>query len=78
MKWLIWADVLIFVIPSAFMHSELEKLTLDISNKIVVSAVKGIIPETGKLVGEHFHDEYNIPLKILQLSLDLAMPKKLP
>lgn len=55
-----YADVLIFVIPSAFIHAELEKLNIDISNKIVVSAVKGIIPETGLLVGEHFHDEYNI------------------
>ncbi len=58
-----WADVLIFVIPSAFMHSELDKLTFDISNKIIVSAVKGIIPESEKLVGEHFHDEYHIPLE---------------
>ena len=32
-----WADVLIFVIPSAFMHSELEKLTADISQKTIVS-----------------------------------------
>ncbi|WP_179352895.1 NAD(P)H-dependent glycerol-3-phosphate dehydrogenase [Winogradskyella vidalii] len=56
-----WADVLIFVIPSAFMHSELEKLTADISNKTIVSAVKGIIPESGLLVGEHFHDIYKIP-----------------
>ncbi|NRR89960.1 NAD(P)H-dependent glycerol-3-phosphate dehydrogenase [Winogradskyella undariae] len=56
-----WADVLVFVIPSAFIHSELEKLTVDISNKTIVSAVKGIMPETGKLVGEHFHDIYNIP-----------------
>ena len=58
-----YADVLIFVIPSAFMHAELEKLTLDISNKIIVSAVKGIIPESGLLVGEHFHDIYNIPFE---------------
>jgi len=55
-----WADVLIFVIPSAFIHTELQKLTVDISHKVVVSAVKGIIPETGLLVGEHFHDHYNI------------------
>ncbi len=55
-----WADVLIFAIPSAFMHSELEKLTIDISNKTIVSAVKGIIPESGLLVGEHFHDVYDI------------------
>ncbi len=55
-----YADVLIFVIPSAFINHELEKLTTDISTKIVVSAVKGIIPETGLLVGEHFHDVYKI------------------
>jgi glycerol-3-phosphate dehydrogenase (NAD(P)+) len=58
-----WADVLIFVIPSAFMHSELAKLDVDISSKIVVSAVKGIIPESGLLVGEHFHDIYRIPFE---------------
>jgi glycerol-3-phosphate dehydrogenase (NAD(P)+) len=58
-----WADVLFFVIPSAFMHSELAKLDVDISNKIVVSAVKGIIPESGLLVGEHFHDIYRIPFE---------------
>mgnify|MGYP001095563023 CR=1 FL=1 len=58
-----YADVLIFVIPSAFIHSELEKLTVDISEKVMVSAVKGIMPETGKLVGEHFHDDYNIPIE---------------
>jgi glycerol-3-phosphate dehydrogenase (NAD(P)+) len=56
-----YADILIFAIPSAFMHSELQKLNTDISNKIIVSAVKGIIPETGLLVGEHFHDVYKIP-----------------
>lgn len=58
-----WADVLIFVIPSAFIHAELQKLTIDITNKVMVSAVKGIIPETGLLVGEHFHDHYNIPFE---------------
>jgi glycerol-3-phosphate dehydrogenase (NAD(P)+) len=56
-----YADVLIFVIPSAFMHSELEKLNIDISKKVIVSAVKGIMPETGLLVGEHFHKTYKIP-----------------
>ncbi len=57
------AEVLIFVIPSAFIYSELQKLTVDITNKIVVSAVKGILPETGLLLGEHFHDHYNIPFE---------------
>lgn len=58
-----YADVMIFVIPSAFIHSELEKLTVNIKDKTVVSAVKGIMPETGLLVGEHFHDNYNIPFE---------------
>jgi len=56
-----YADVLFFVIPSAFMHKELEKITVPLDGKIVVSAVKGIMPESGLLVGEHFHDVYNIP-----------------
>jgi glycerol-3-phosphate dehydrogenase (NAD(P)+) len=57
----LYADVLIFAIPSAFMHTELDKLTVSIREKTVVSAVKGIIPESGLLVGEHFHDLYDIP-----------------
>ncbi|MEM6687353.1 MAG: NAD(P)H-dependent glycerol-3-phosphate dehydrogenase [Bacteroidota bacterium] len=58
-----YADVLIFVIPSAFIYNELQKLSIDIKDKIVVSAVKGIIPESGLLVGEHFHDIYTIPFE---------------
>lgn len=58
-----YADILIFAIPSAFINTELEKVGVNISNKIVVSAVKGIIPESGLLVGEHFHDIYNIPFE---------------
>ncbi|MEM1002333.1 MAG: glycerol-3-phosphate dehydrogenase, partial [Bacteroidota bacterium] len=56
-----YADVLIFVIPSAFIQQELDKLSESMARKVVVSAVKGIIPESGLLVGEHFHDIYKIP-----------------
>lgn len=56
------ADVLIFAIPSAFIESELQKVTIDISSKIIMSAVKGIIPESGFLVGEHFHQKYGVDL----------------
>jgi len=57
-----YADVLIFAIPSAFIESELQKLTIDISSKIIMSAVKGIIPESGLLVGEHFHQKHGVDL----------------
>lgn len=56
-----YADYLIFVIPSAFLHDELQKLNLSLEGKVVFSAIKGIVPETGLIVGEHFHDHYNIP-----------------
>ena len=58
-----YADVLIFAIPSAFIQSEIDKITSDLSNKIIVSAVKGIVPESGLLVGEHFHDLYHVPFE---------------
>ena len=56
-------DILIFAIPSAFLTKELEKLSISLENKIVFSAIKGIVPETGLIVGEHFHDIHNIPFE---------------
>lgn len=54
-------DVLIFAVPSAFLNKELEKLTVSLENKVVFSAIKGIVPESGLIVGEHFHATYNVP-----------------
>ncbi len=55
------AEVLLFVIPSAFLEKELENLTIPLQDKIIFSAIKGIVPETGLIVGEHFHHHYQIP-----------------
>lgn len=56
-----YADYVIFAIPSAFLSAELEKLTVSLQGKIIFSAIKGIVPETSLIVGEHFHKTYNIP-----------------
>ena len=56
-------DVLIIVIPSAFLTSELNKLKSSLEGKIIFSAIKGIVPETGLIIGEHFHKQYNIPFE---------------
>lgn len=56
-----YADYLIFAIPSAFLNDELQKLTVSLENKIIFSAIKGIVPETSLIVGEHFHIQYDIP-----------------
>ncbi len=55
------ADILIFAIPSAFLKRELDNLTESLDGKIIFSAIKGIVPESSLIVGEHFHKTYNIP-----------------
>ncbi len=57
-----YADYLIFAIPSAFLKSELDKITSSLEGKIIFSAIKGIVPETGLIVGEHFHEVLHVPI----------------
>lgn len=56
-----YADYVIFAIPSAFLDAELKNLTVSLADKIIFSAIKGIVPETSLIVGEHFHIQYDIP-----------------
>jgi glycerol-3-phosphate dehydrogenase (NAD(P)+) len=58
-----YADYLIFAIPSAFLNTELEKLTASLKDKVIFSAIKGIVPETSLIVGEHFNVKYGIPFE---------------
>jgi glycerol-3-phosphate dehydrogenase (NAD(P)+) len=58
-----YADYLIFVIPSAFLYEELEKLTASIKEKYIFSAIKGIVPESSLIVGDHFYTHLKIPFK---------------
>lgn len=56
-------DVLILAIPSAFLSSELEKLNQSLDDKIIFSAVKGVVPESMLIVGEHLNQKLNVPLE---------------
>jgi len=58
-----YADYAIFAIPSAFLKSELDKITVSLEDKIIFSAIKGIVPETGYIVGAHFNVEMGVPFK---------------
>ncbi|MCB0456980.1 MAG: NAD(P)H-dependent glycerol-3-phosphate dehydrogenase [Flavobacteriaceae bacterium] len=58
-----YADYLIFVIPSAFVETELKTITESLEDKIIFSAIKGIVPESSLIVGDHFYTNYNIPFK---------------
>jgi glycerol-3-phosphate dehydrogenase (NAD(P)+) len=56
-----YADYIIFAIPSAFLNDELKNLTESLKDKIIFSAIKGIVPETSLIVGEHFNTTFDIP-----------------
>jgi glycerol-3-phosphate dehydrogenase (NAD(P)+) len=58
-----YADYIIFAIPSAFLGAELEKLSVSLKDKVIFSAIKGIVPETSLIVGEHFNKIYDIPFE---------------
>jgi glycerol-3-phosphate dehydrogenase (NAD(P)+) len=56
------SDILIFVIPAAFLKETLEKLSEDISEKTVVSAIKGVIPGDNLLISDFFNKYFNLHL----------------
>lgn len=53
------SDIILLVIPSAFVHGHLTTLQKDsLKGKKMISAVKGLIPETGQIVGEYLQEHY--------------------
>ena len=47
------SELVILAIPSAFIHKSLPASgTLDLSSKSILSAVKGLIPETSQILGK--------------------------
>jgi len=53
------ADVLIFAIPSAFLHDAVATLTPEeLKGKTIVSAIKGIVPQQSCLVAEYFQERF--------------------
>ncbi|MFC2151216.1 NAD(P)H-dependent glycerol-3-phosphate dehydrogenase [Bacteroidota bacterium] len=57
------ADILIFAIPSAFLKDALQALSVNISGKLIVSAIKGIVPDDNLIIGDYFNQQYNVPLE---------------
>lgn len=55
-------DIIILAVPSAFINNTLKLLPKDVfKNKLVFSAIKGIVPEYNLIVGEYLNTVYQIP-----------------
>ena len=53
-------DVLVFAVPSAFLKKALESLSEPLHEKIIVSAIKGIVPGENQIVGEYLHERFDL------------------
>ena len=53
-------DVLIIATPSFYLDNVLARLTVSLKNKVIFSAVKGIVPEKKVLVGSYLAEKFNV------------------
>ncbi|MBT0550574.1 NAD(P)H-dependent glycerol-3-phosphate dehydrogenase [Riemerella anatipestifer] len=53
-------DVIILATPSIYLSDSLEKMTCDYSNKLFVSAIKGIVPKHNDVVAHYLRDQFQI------------------
>lgn len=56
------SDILLFATPSPYLKQHLKKLSNDISDKTIVSAIKGIVPDENVLISTYFNKKYHVPM----------------
>ena len=54
-------DTLVFVTPSPYLKNHLKKLRTRLSEKFIVTAIKGIVPDENLVCSEFFHQVYDVP-----------------
>ena len=57
------ADVVLLAVPSAFLKTILEKLTLPLTDKFVISAIKGIVPDEYVTIAEYLNENFSLPFE---------------
>lgn len=63
------SDTLLFAMPSPYFKDHLSKLTVDISDRAIVNAIKGIVPGDNKLITDYMVERYGIvPEKAMVIS----------
>ena len=54
------SDVLILAIPSPYVKQTLNKIRRDMTHKVVISAVKGMIPDENVIITDYLHNRFGI------------------
>ena len=54
------SDIIIIAAPSAYLKDILKDLTVPLTDKFILSATKGIIPDNYTTITEYFRDEYGL------------------
>lgn len=54
------SDIIIFATPSPFLKQHLKKLRRKLEKKIIVSAIKGIVPDENMIVSDYFEQVYGV------------------
>lgn len=58
------ADYVILNVPAAFLKETLHGVTPEmLAGKKIVSAIKGIVPDENKIIGEFIHEKFGVPLE---------------
>lgn len=58
------SDLLIIAVPSAYIHSVLTTLNTDaFANKKIVSAIKGLLPDSNELLNQYLEKNFSVDLK---------------
>ncbi len=55
------SDILILAIPSPYIRQSLNKVRRSMRRKIVISAVKGMVPEDNEIVTDYLHHKFDVP-----------------
>ena len=58
------SDIIVLAVPSAFCHDTIKDIPKELlADKIVFSAIKGIIPQYNLIVGEYLNKQFDVPLE---------------
>ena len=58
-------DTLVFVTPSPYIKNHLKKLRIRLKDKLIITAIKGIVPDENLVCSEYFHQVFDVPYERL-------------